>query len=148
MWQPLLNTGIFYVVFFCLVQAIYPVAFVLYPAIEKSRMVRSVQYANGVRRAPLWFANGLFDFAFVLVISVAISVVISFQVRWHGTTWVLLPIQFLYGFAAILQVYIVAHFVNGPLKSFFAAFGVNAISFAIAAVAFGVCRWHLLYILE
>ncbi|OAA71703.1 ABC transporter [Akanthomyces lecanii RCEF 1005] len=123
--EPLLNTAVFYTVFFCLVQAIYPAAFVIYPATEKLRMVRSVQYANGVRRVPLWFAYGLFDFLFVLIISAATSVVMAFQVRWIGTTWIMLPVLVLYGLAAILQMYIVAHFVNGPLKSFLTAFGVG-----------------------
>ncbi len=102
-------------------------------------MVRSVQYANGVRRVPLWFAYGLFDFLFVLIISAATSVVMAFQVRWIGTTWIMLPVLVLYGLAAILQMYIVAHFVNGPLKSFLTAFGINVVLCAIAGVAFGVC---------
>lgn len=118
--------------------AIYPAAFVLYPAIEKARMVRSVQYANGVRRLPMWFAYGAFDFMFVVLISVVLSIVMSFQITWVGTTWIMLPILILYGLAALLQMYIIAHFVTGPLKSFLTAFGINLLMLAIAAIIFGV----------
>lgn len=120
--------------------AIYPAAFVLYPAIEKSRMVRSVQYANGVRRLPMWFAYGAFDFMFVAVISIVLSIVMNFQVIWVGTTWIMMPILILYGLAALLQMYIIAHFVTGPLKSFLTAFGINLLMLAIAAIIFGVSR--------
>lgn len=101
-------------------------------------MVRSVQYANGVRRAPLWVAYGLFDFQFIIVISIVLSVVMSIQIEWIGTTWIILPILILYGAAALLQMYIVAHFVSGPLKSFLTAFAFNLLLFGIAAIVFGV----------
>ncbi|KAF4469052.1 ABC transporter [Fusarium albosuccineum] len=70
------NIGVIYVVFFTLLQTIYPAAFVLYPAIEKARKVRALEYANGVRRGPLWVAYGMFDFIFVLAISAGVTATI------------------------------------------------------------------------
>lgn len=127
-----------YVVFFTLLQALYPAAFVLYPAIEKARKVRALEYANGVRRGPLWIAYGLFDGMFVMVISIVISVIISQQLPWNGTIWIMLPIMALYGFAAILLGYVIAHFTNGPLKSFLVMAGISILMYGIAAISFAV----------
>ncbi len=132
------NIGVVYVVFFTLLQAIYPAAFVLYPAIEKARKIRALEYANGVRRGPLWIAYGLFDFLFVLAISVGVTATISTQLVWNGPIWVMLPILALYGLAAILLGYIVSHFVSGPLKSFLATAGISVLMYGIAAISFAV----------
>ncbi|KAH6898818.1 hypothetical protein B0T10DRAFT_120641 [Thelonectria olida] len=132
------NIGVIYVVFFTLLQTIYPAAFVLYPAIEKARKVRALEYANGVRRGPLWVAYGLFDFTFVLALAVGVTAIISTQLLWNGPVWVMLPILALYGLAAILLGYVVSHFVSGPLKSFLAMAGLGVVMFAVAAISFAV----------
>ncbi|KAJ3526528.1 hypothetical protein NM208_g7406 [Fusarium decemcellulare] len=132
------NIGVIYVVFFTLLQTIYPAAFVLYPAIEKGRKVRALEYANGVRRGPLWVAYGIFDFIFVLAISAGVTATISTQLTWNGPIWIMLPILALYGLAAILLGYVISHFVSGPLKSFLAMAGVSALMYAIAAISFAV----------
>lgn len=133
-----LSSAISYVLFFCLVQAIYPAAFALYPAIEKARRVRSIQYTNGVRRAPLWVAYGIFDFTFVIVISVITVILITMKIHWFDSPFILLPILLLYGLATIMMSYTISHFVNGPLKAFLSVFGLNIIMFAIATIAFAV----------
>ncbi|KAK2590442.1 hypothetical protein QQS21_011873 [Conoideocrella luteorostrata] len=132
------NSGVVYVVFFTLLQAIYPAAFVLYPAIEKDRKVRPLEYANGVRRGPLWVAYSLFDFMFVLVISIGVTVIMSTQMPFFPSIWIMLPILMLYGVAAMLLGYVISHFVSGPLKSFIATAGMGLLMYAIAAIAFGV----------
>lgn len=126
--------------FFTLVQTIYPAAFVLYPAIEKARQVRALQYANGVRRGPLWVAYGLFDFLFVIVIAIAVTAISSTYLPWNGTIWVMIPILAFYGLAAILLGYIISHFVKGPLKSFFTMLGISTLMFIISAISFGVSK--------
>ena len=102
--------------------------------------VRSLEYANGVRRGPLWVAYGLFDLMFVFVISIAVTGIVSWQLapEWNGPVWILLPVLALYGVAAILLGYLISHFVNGPLKSFLATAGVGIFMYAIAAIAFAV----------
>ncbi|KAM5356058.1 hypothetical protein ACJ41O_002704 [Fusarium nematophilum] len=132
------NIGVIYVVFFTLLQTIYPAAFVLYPAIEKARKVRALEYANGVRRGPLWVAYGMFDLIFVLAISAGVTAVISTQLTWNGPIWVMLPILALYGLAAILLGYVISHFVSGPLKSFLAMAGVSVLMYAISAISFAI----------
>lgn len=127
-----------YVIWFTLMQALYPTFFVLYPSLEKARKVRSVQYTNGVRHAPLWLAYGLFDFIFVLIISLGITGLMSSQMYWLASIWIMFPILALYGLAAILLGYLLSHFITGSLKTFLAMAGFNVISFMIAAFAFAV----------
>lgn len=127
-----------YAIFFTLVQAIYPAAFVLYPAIEKDRKVRPLEYANGVRRGPLWVAYSLFDFMFVVIIAVGVTAIMSTQLPYFHDVWIMLPILLLYGLAALLQGYVISHFVAGPLKSFITTVGISLLMYAIAAIGFGV----------
>lgn len=74
----------------------------------------------------------------VAAISIAVTVIMFFQIPSFPPIWVMLPILMLYGLAAILLGYVVAHFVAGPLKSFISMVGVNLVMYAIAAIAFGV----------
>ena len=110
----------------------------LYPAIEKARKVRALQYANGVRRAPLWVAYALFDLIFVLILAVTITIIMFVQIPSFSPIWVMLPVLLLYGVAAMLLGYVISHFVSGPLKSFLAMMGTSVCMYAISAVAFGV----------
>lgn len=137
------NLGIgdagFYAILVTLVQAIYPAGFVIYPALEKARMVRSIQYANGVRRAPLWAAYALFDMAFVLVISVITPVIMMVQnIPWIGQPLIMIPILLFYGTASLIISYAICHFVRGPLKAFMTALLVFVVMYVIAAVAFAL----------
>lgn len=131
--------GTIYAVFFTLIQTIWPAAFVLYPAIEKSRKVRAIEYANGVRRGPLWLAYGLFDAMFVFVIAVGTSAILTTQLSWwNGPPFVMFPILLLYGMAGVFLGYIISHFVSGPLKSFLSTMGISLLMYVIAAIAFAV----------
>ncbi|OHW95536.1 ABC transporter [Colletotrichum incanum] len=133
------NSGMFYAIFFCLMQAVYPAAFALYPSIEKSQKVRAVGYANGVRRAPLWVAYALFDFFFVSIISVAITAHLGSKVPlWTGGAWVMLPILALYGLAILLFSYIMSVLCKTGPGAFLATASSNVFAFAIVVVAFVV----------
>ncbi|KAH8900634.1 P-loop containing nucleoside triphosphate hydrolase protein [Thozetella sp. PMI_491] len=96
---------------FCLLLAIYPAFFCLYPTYERRSKVRALQYSNGIRALPLWFSYMLFDLIFVLVISVICTVMISSQAPFWGIGHLWL-IQFLYGIAAMLVAYIVSTFAS------------------------------------
>jgi hypothetical protein len=103
--------------------------------------VRALQYANGVQRAPLWIAYGLFDAIFVLIIAIGCSAIVYTQMNWwNGPPMILLPVLLLYGISAVLLGYVISHFVNGALKSFMATAGTNLLSFFIVAIAFSVSR--------
>ncbi|RDA94986.1 hypothetical protein CP533_0160 [Ophiocordyceps camponoti-saundersi (nom. inval.)] len=130
--------GLPYALFFTLLQAIYPAVFVLYPAIEKRRNVRALQYANGVRRGPLWVAYSLFDFSFVLPVAIGVTVIISQTVPWQGPIGVMVPILALYGLSSMLLGYVLSHFTKSPLSSLFAAASTNLLMFVLATIAFGL----------
>jgi ATP-binding cassette, subfamily A (ABC1), member 3 len=132
--------GAFWVVLFTLVQAIYPAAFSIYPAIEKQRKVRALQYANGIRRLPLWIAHGLFDLLFVLLLALAITIVIQMKYGavWVGHAGIMFPILVLYGISAALMSYIMAVICKGPLSAFFLTVFVSLVQFAICAIALTV----------
>ncbi|KAK1989498.1 nod factor export ATP-binding protein I [Colletotrichum cereale] len=131
------NSGMFYAVFFCLMQAVYPAAFALYPSIEKSQKVRAVSYANGARRAPLWVAYAFFDFLFVSVISFVITAHLRSKVPlWNGGAWLMLPILALYGLAAILFSYIMSVLCKTGPRAFLAISSLNTLMFAIVVIAF------------
>ncbi|KAH0602121.1 hypothetical protein MHUMG1_01000 [Metarhizium humberi] len=127
--------GIAYLLFFTFVQIFYPASFVLYPAIEKSRKVRAVQYANGVRRAPLWAAYAAFDFLWVLIVAVGVMGLSALKLKFNGPMLILLPTLALYGVAATLMGYVVAHFTDGPLKSYLATLGIGFLSWIVVAIA-------------
>ncbi|KAK2026858.1 nod factor export ATP-binding protein I [Colletotrichum zoysiae] len=133
------GSAMFYAVFFCLVQAVYPAAFSLYPSIEKIRKVRSVGYANGIRRAPLWVAYALFDFYFVSVISLAVTSHLGSKLPlWNGGAWLMFPILALYGLAALLFSYIMSVLCKTGPGAFLATSFLSSLMLAVVIVAFVV----------
>ncbi|KAK2616477.1 hypothetical protein QQS21_000519 [Conoideocrella luteorostrata] len=127
--------GYAYLLVITIVLVLYPASFVLYPALEQTRKVRAVQYANGVRQAPLWAAYSAFDFLWVLIVSVGVTLLSAVRVNFNGPILVLLVIFALYGLAAMLMGYIIAHFTNGPLKSYIAALGFGLLSWVAISIS-------------
>lgn len=94
---------------------------------ERIRNIRSVQYSNGVRSAPLWLAYLLFDGILVLLVSIVAFILLT--ELWHG--WYHLSYLFavflLYGLASAAFSYVVSIFASSHLLAF-------ALSAAIQAV--------------
>ncbi|KAI4205574.1 MAG: hypothetical protein LQ350_000353 [Teloschistes chrysophthalmus] len=61
--------ALIFVVYYCLILCLYPGFYALYPTVERLRHVRALQFSNGVRSTPLWFAYLVFDFGFTVVVS-------------------------------------------------------------------------------
>lgn len=61
--------------------AIYPGLFALYPTAERLRNVRAMHYSNGILSSSLWVAYALFDFIFILLVSVLATVIWSTQYK-------------------------------------------------------------------
>ncbi|KAI1099149.1 hypothetical protein F4804DRAFT_349610 [Jackrogersella minutella] len=114
--------SVFYVTVFCLLQALYPAFFSLYPTYERRSQVRALQYSNGVRPFPLLFSYWMFDFMFVLVISAGCTALIAPAAPWFGLGYVWF-IQVLYGLAAILFAYLIALLARSQP----AAYGYNVL---------------------
>lgn len=75
---------------------------------------------------------------FVVIIAAGVTFIISKQLYFFRDVWIMLPVLVLYGLAALLQGYVVSHFVVGPLKSFIITVGISILMYAIAAIGFGV----------
>lgn len=61
------------ILYFGLAMSVYPAFFALYPCMERLRKVRALHYSNGIRAVPLWLAYLIFDFLFVLVVSLVVT---------------------------------------------------------------------------
>ncbi|KAK4449270.1 putative ABC transporter [Podospora aff. communis PSN243] len=107
-----------YMLYACFILTVYPAFFALYPAFERLSNVRTLQCSNGVRPLPIWMAYFLFDFIFVVLISVAYTVTITMQFPyWVGSTY-MLPVTLLHGMCGILISYIVSIRASSQLSSF------------------------------
>ncbi|KAF2725675.1 ABC transporter [Polychaeton citri CBS 116435] len=98
--------------------AIYPALFALYPTAERLRMVRAMEYSNGIYSSSLWLAYVLFDLIFILIISVFTVVIWSTTwAGWYGLGY-MFPVLVLYGLAATVFSYVVSLFVSSQLAAF------------------------------
>lgn len=123
-----------YVMFFAFVQAIYPAVFSLYPAMERSRKVRALEYANGVGRGAIWVAYGMFDFMWVLLISAGVTLLLSTR-NLNGSPGVMFCVLALYGLTGVFTGYIISHFTRGPLKTFITTFALSIVFYAVSLLA-------------
>ena len=116
-WKP----GDFYeglvAVFTLLGFSVYPGLFALYPTQERTRKVRAMHYSNGIRSSSLWTAYALFDFMFVVIISVATTVI--WWSQWNGFYGLpyICIIFVLYGMAGTAFSYVISLFVPSQLAA-------------------------------
>jgi ATP-binding cassette subfamily A (ABC1) protein 3 len=126
--------------YFCLVQAVYPAFFALYPTLERLRNVRALQYSNGVRPIPMWLSYILFDSVFVLLIAIVCTITVSQEAPWWFSVGYLFPVFALYGIVSIIYVYIISLLASSQLAAFAFAAGSQAIMFLISLVVYKVCE--------
>jgi ATP-binding cassette subfamily A (ABC1) protein 3 len=117
---------------------VYPALFCIYPTYERLRHVRALQYSNGVRPLPLWVAYLLFDFAFVLIISVSVTLSTLNQMPYWYAVGYLFPVLILYGLAALLMGYIISMLAGSQLAAFGFTAGTMAVMFALTSMSFSV----------
>ena len=119
------------VLYFGLAMSAYPGFFALYPTVERLRRIRALHFSNGVQAGPLWSAYLAFDFLFVLLISVVVTVIfVSVSGIWYFPGY-LFVVFFLYGFTSILLSYVISLFTTSQLAAFAFAAGSQAIFFLI-----------------
>ena len=125
--------SLIWVTIFCLLHALYPAFFALYPTYERKTQVRALQYSNGIRPPALVLSYALFDFCFVLVVSILCTAIVSAQAPWFGIGHVFL-VQALYGLAAIPLVYLIALMTSSQPAAFASSVLAMAIMYIIATV--------------
>ncbi|KAF2731136.1 ABC transporter [Polyplosphaeria fusca] len=125
-----------FIIYFGLSMAVYPAFLALYPTMERLRGIRAMHYSNGVRATPLWLAYLMFDFVFVLVISVVAVMILGGTIDvWYSLSYVFL-IFLLYGIASSLFSYVVALFSSSQLAAFATAAGFQAVIFLLYFIVF------------
>ncbi|KAI4748370.1 putative ABC transporter [Aureobasidium sp. EXF-12298] len=135
-WAPSAGKTLQFILYFGLAMSAYPGFFALYPTNERVAKVRALHYSNGIRAFPLWLAYTVFDFMFVMIVSVVTIVIfvgVSSALYAPGTLFV---VFFLYGLAALLCSYVISLFVTSQLASFAFAAGMQCAFFLIYFIAY------------
>ncbi|KAI9658038.1 MAG: hypothetical protein M1821_002698 [Bathelium mastoideum] len=124
------------ILYFGLAMSAYPGFFALYPTVERLRKIRALHFSNGVQAGPLWSAYMMFDFLFVLLISVLVTVIFtSVSSVWYFPGY-LFVVFFLYGLTSILFSYVISLFTTSQLAAFAFAAGGQAIFFLIEFILY------------
>ncbi|KAI0425541.1 hypothetical protein F5Y09DRAFT_352165 [Xylaria sp. FL1042] len=123
------GNSVIWIIIYCLVHALYPAFFSLYPTYERRSRVRALQYSNGIRPFPTIFSYWVFDSFFVIIVAAICTALIANQAEWFGIGY-LFVVQALYGFAAVLFAYLISLIA----KSQPAAFGFSVLFMAIMFV--------------
>lgn len=113
---------------------LFPGLFALYPTRERLQKVREMHYSNGILSAPLWTAYAMFDFCFLLLISVLSTVIwLVTDYSWYGLGY-LFVVFLLYGMAATAYSYVISLFAPSQL----AAIAMTCIVQVVIAMLFFV----------
>ena len=124
--------------YFGLTIVIYPIFFVLYPAIERLQKVRAMQYSNGIRAAPLWLAYTLFDFLTVVIVSVvSIGLFVMASSLWYSPGYLCITL-ILFGLTSTLLAYVVSLFAPSSLAAFSYMAIYQVVGFAISFISYSM----------
>ncbi|KJX98170.1 abc transporter like protein [Zymoseptoria brevis] len=103
--------AVFTTIGFCL----FPGLFTLYPTRERLQKVRAMQYSNGITSGPLWVAYALFDFCFLLLIAILVTVIwLTNGYGYYGLGYMFV-VFLLYGLAATTCSYVISLFAPSQL---------------------------------
>ena len=136
-WSADTGNSLQLVVYFGLVMAAAPAFFSLYPTLERVRLVRGLEYSNGVRALPLWLAYLLFDFSIVLFSTSMVGVIFA---TVAGNVWYQLGYLYLvlvlYNVTSVLIAYVVSLYARTQLSAFAIAAGGQAVLFLAYLVGY------------
>ncbi|KAK4454013.1 putative transporter [Podospora aff. communis PSN243] len=123
-------------IYIALALSAYPGFFALYPNLERRRMVRGLQYSNGVRPLPLWLAHTAFDFLLVLVsTAIVIGLLAGLADLWYHVGYLFL-IFLLYGLASILLAYNISIVSTNQLSAYAFTAAGQVVMFLIYIIAY------------
>ncbi|OLN95975.1 ABC transporter A family member 2 [Colletotrichum chlorophyti] len=135
-WQPNDGNSLQFLVYTGIALSAYPGFFALYPSLERRRMVRGLQYSNGVRPLPLWVAYLAFDFIIVLLSSALIVILwAALSSIWYHIGYMFL-IFMLYGLTAILLAYCISLFCKTQLSTYAWVAAGQAVLFLVYLIAY------------
>ncbi|KAL0934185.1 ABC transporter [Colletotrichum truncatum] len=135
-WDPDTGNSLQFLVYTGIALSAYPGFFALYPSLERRRMVRGLQYSNGVRPLPLWLAYLAFDFIVVLASTTLVTILwATLSSIWYHVGFIFL-IFMLYGLTAILLAYVISLFCKTQLSTYAWVAAGQAVMFLIYLVAY------------
>lgn len=124
------------IVYMALAFSCYPAFFALYPSMERRRLVRGLEYSNGVRPFPLWIAYLLFDFIIAVVSSAIVTALwAGLSNIWYHLEYMFV-VFFLYGLASILFAYVISLFAKSQLATYAWAAAWQALMFLVYIIAY------------
>lgn len=98
--------------------------------------MRALHYSNGVRELPLWLAHLLFDFLWVVVVSVIASVLMAKGLKDIYFGFGYFPfVLLLYGISSTLLSYNVSLIAKGQLSAFAITVGGQVVMFLLYIIA-------------
>ncbi|KAF2687515.1 ABC transporter [Lentithecium fluviatile CBS 122367] len=133
-----LSSFLLFIMYFGLSMAVYPAFLALYPTVERLRGIRGMHYSNGVRAMPLWLAYLLFDFLFIVIISIVSVTIFGATSDIYYAMEYLLLIFFLYGIASALYSYSVSLFSSSQLAAFAITAATQVVMFILYFIIFMV----------
>ncbi|KAK9328130.1 hypothetical protein V1520DRAFT_12298 [Lipomyces starkeyi] len=117
-WTLSLVKSLQFEVYFSAAMVAFPAFVSLYPASERLRKVKALQFSNGLRALPLWLAYTLFDFAFALISCViCIGILSSAHHALYGLGY-FFAVLILYSLASVLLSYLIAQWAISVLACF------------------------------
>ncbi|KAF3918085.1 hypothetical protein ABW21_db0207115 [Orbilia brochopaga] len=125
-----------FITYFGLATAVFPAFFVLYPTLERLRNVRTLHYSNGVRAGSLWLAYTVFDFIFVLFITIIATIILAASSSVWWNVGHLFAVFMLYGLASVLLTYVVSLLAKSQLAAFAMVAGYQAVMFLLYMIAY------------
>ncbi|WYZ35651.1 hypothetical protein EsH8_X_000298 [Colletotrichum jinshuiense] len=135
-WESNDGNSLQFLVYTGIALSAYPGFFALYPSLERRRMVRGLQYSNGVRPLPLWMAYLAFDFIIVLASTALVTIIwAALSSIWYHIGYIFL-IFMLYGLTAILLAYVISLFCKTQLSTYAWVAAGQAVMFLVYLVAY------------
>ncbi|TEA07943.1 ABC transporter A family member 2 [Colletotrichum sidae] len=135
-WEADTGNSLQFLVYTGIALSAYPGFFALYPSLERRRMVRSLQYSNGVRPVPLWLAYLAFDFIIVVASSALVTIIwAGLSSIWYHIGYIFIVLM-LYGLTAILLAYVISLFCKTQLSTYAWVAAGQAVMFLVYLVAY------------
>ena len=120
-----------FVIYMSLALIGFPPLLALYQNNERRRLVRSMEYSNGVKPLALWLAYLSFDFSIVLIMAVIAAGVWSGQgPMWYEPSYMIAVLLF-YGWAAVMFSHLISLATRSQLATWALSVIIQGVLFAV-----------------
>ena len=137
-FKSAIGDQLLFIVLFGLSMAVYPAFLALYPTVERLRGVRSMHYSNGVRTVSLWLSYIIFDFGFIIIITIISMIIFGATVNKFYVPEYVFLIFLLYGIASALYSYVISLLSASQLAAFAIAAATQTAMFLVYFIVFMV----------